>query len=533
MIDKEAILKKAEKYDVVTFDVFDTLIIRDVFKPADIFRLSYGEIGRYLRVIAEIISRALSKNGEVTLKDIDRYFCFSTDKEIEVEKRFCRANPDLKDVVSKLIDCGKKVYAISDMYLDNDTVSGLLEKAGYSIPVMVSCDYGCTKKDGTLFSEFIKKYDLDPAKVLHIGDNFESDFCGAQKVGIDAVHIEKDNFCLSYLEYDLKNIEYAAFVNHGLNRISDPIERIGYEIVGPIILSFCQWVHDRKIDFGFERLFFLSRDMRIIYEVYSKLYSEDDAEYLRISRKSLEFADDNQGEFIDYLKNSGCFGNCAVVDTGWVGIAQVKIDKFCKLIDASSDLGGLYMGVKNSFFSIERSDRSEACFYKTRFDRFKCSIITSFLEALIGVDEGRVIEYRNGNPVFDSERESSRNGIACGAEKFVNDLIINKNNKKLDIRDAKRTFERLFYFPKRKDINTLEKLKYEDVVCSDIVSYDKKNSYFIHPGKFINDLKDSAWKGAFFKKTGLLYPILFFAYGLYGPFGIAKSDKAKIDKLDH
>lgn len=74
MIEIESILKKAEQYDVITFDVFDTLIIRDVRKPADIFRITYGELGRYLRVIAEIIARKTTKK-EVSLKDIDRFFC--------------------------------------------------------------------------------------------------------------------------------------------------------------------------------------------------------------------------------------------------------------------------------------------------------------------------------------------------------------------------------------------------------------------------------------------------------------------------
>lgn len=56
MNETERILKAAEKYDVITFDVFDTLIIRDVMKPVDVYRFCYGTIGRYFRSGAEIIA---------------------------------------------------------------------------------------------------------------------------------------------------------------------------------------------------------------------------------------------------------------------------------------------------------------------------------------------------------------------------------------------------------------------------------------------------------------------------------------------
>ena len=55
----EDVLKKTEKYDVITFDGFDTLLIRDVLKPVDVFRFSYGEIGRYIRILAEMRARSL------------------------------------------------------------------------------------------------------------------------------------------------------------------------------------------------------------------------------------------------------------------------------------------------------------------------------------------------------------------------------------------------------------------------------------------------------------------------------------------
>ena len=387
MTNKESILKIAQNYDVISFDVFDTLLIRDVRIPADVFTLAYGTFGRYVRILAEMKARRMSKTGEVTLGDIDKYCQFSCSRELDFEKAYCRANPVMLEIYKTLRESGKKIYAISDMYLSSEFISHLLINSGYNIPVLVSCEEGCTKKDGLLFNRFLNKYSIKNDQVLHIGDNNESDGEGARKAGIKSYIVEKHSYGSLYTKYNKKKPEYSAFINHGLNEISDPLEKIGYEIVGPIILSFCQWVHKKKAEFGFDRLFFLSRDMRYTYEVYRELYKDDDARYLRISRKSLEFAKSNPGEFVEYLRKEQCYGNSAVVDTGWVGIAQVQIEGYCKGIDSSTDLGGLYMGVKKAYFNIDRSKRSNSCFFSTRYDQFRCSIMTSFWETLIGTNE--------------------------------------------------------------------------------------------------------------------------------------------------
>ena len=72
-------LYKAQKYDIVSFDIFDTLIERNVEKPTDIFfQVGVGCFSNYemamdfqkRRIIAEHIARNISKTGEVNLDDI-------------------------------------------------------------------------------------------------------------------------------------------------------------------------------------------------------------------------------------------------------------------------------------------------------------------------------------------------------------------------------------------------------------------------------------------------------------------------------
>lgn len=59
-----------ENYDVVTFDVFDTLVIRDVLDPTDVFNLIGGKKFRYARVLAELMAVRNSRREEITLEEI-------------------------------------------------------------------------------------------------------------------------------------------------------------------------------------------------------------------------------------------------------------------------------------------------------------------------------------------------------------------------------------------------------------------------------------------------------------------------------
>ena len=531
MTDIDSVLKNAENYDVITFDVFDTLLIRDVMIPADIFTLSYGSVGRYIRILAEVIARKKSKNGEVTLADIDKACPFSCEKELELEIKYCRANPAMLEIYKKLKESGKKIYAISDMYLSSEFIGILLNNAGIDIPVLVSCEENASKKDGSLFRVFLDRFSLHPDSVLHIGDNKISDHEGAKKAGIESLIVQKHHDKISYTRYDRKAPEISSFINHGLNELTDPVEKIGYEIVGPLILSFCQWINRKNKEFGFDRLYFLARDMRFAFEMYGCLYPEDASRYLCVSRRSLNFAKEHPEEMCEYLKKEECFGNVSVVDTGWIGNAQVEIEKYSGMIDDSSDIGGLYLGSKLAFRKLKRSERSRICMYSSRFEQFKCQLFPPFMETLIGCNEKQVISYDNGKPVFDrDESRDKTDKIKDGARKFIEDWKNIKYNAPIDADVSKKSFERMFYHPVNDHIKLIGSLHYEDLKDSSIVSFDEDCRYLLHPGRFMSDLGCSGWKGAFLKKTGFLYPFLLVLYFFFGSLRLYMVDLKKLSR---
>ena len=510
MINTKEILTISKEYKVITFDVFDTLIIRDVEKPADVFRHSYGFWGKYFRILAEQSARKRRKNSEITLSEIGSYFHRKCNSEIEYEKRICRANPKVFELYKELKHMGKKIYAISDMYLDANTVSEILISSGYELDgVFVSSEYACTKETGKLFSVFLETNNYNPEEILHIGDNNKSDYEGACNAGIKAVLIPKHVDCLKYRRYSFKTDELDSFINHGLNEIDNPIERIGYEIVGPMVLCFCQWLHRQCKNNGFDRLYFLARDMHFTFDIYNRLYN-DDTHYLCVSRKSLRNARNNPNDFIQYLNSEGCYGNIAVIDTGWVGTAQVEIEKYSKQIDPSTDLGGLYLGTNVAYRIRKRSKRSFACVYSKFVEQLKCELASAFLEVLIGSQERQVVSYENGVPIFtDDSTDDSNNSVKMGAGKFIEDWSTIKDNKKISPESIKKPFERLFKNPYPEDIDALGDMRCDDVEISRIISYGGKEKYKRHINLWFHDLSLSPWKGGYFKKSFRYYrPLL-------------------------
>lgn len=527
MIDINELQERTSKYNVITFDVFDTLIIRDIPKPSELFRYEYGLFGKALRIFAELFARNISKSDEITLDDIYKFIPYNVNRELEFEKKICRANPKMLEFYNS-IKGSKKIYAISDMYMSEEVIREILHNAGYDIDkIYVSSSYAKTKITGELYKIFLEEENINPENVCHIGDNPVSDINGSRIAGIDSAKIEKHQNELSYRKINRKNYELNSFINHGICEIEDPIEKLGYEIVGPIILGFCQWVHDRYIHYGFDKMFFLARDMRFTYETYKLIYPEDKIEYLCVSRKSMLYAKDNPEEFLKYLRVKGCFGNVTIVDTGWIGHAQVRIEKFSKMIDEKSDIGGLFLGAQVPYRFIKRSKNSEVCFYNSLLGQFKCELYPPFMETLIGSNEKQVISYIDGIPVFDRDIDINQtNVVKSGASTFINDWVRIKNNKDIDLKAAKVAFEKLFYHPKDEDIKLLGSFEYENYKSTKLFTYTSDAKYILHIGKWLSDLSDSGWKGAFFKKNPWYLRILF------GPYAVVNSIRIMMSNME-
>lgn len=202
-VDIDVYKKKMERYDVVSFDIFDTLLYRVVNKPTDVFYLMEPWAEEHFgiqdfgikRITAEKEARDLTKSEEITLDDIYRVLHAGREtadklkeKECKTEIMVLRRDNKMAELLSYAIEMGKKVLIISDMYQSKEFLQMAFKKVGinnYDV-LYVSSEEKKTKAAGSLFAEVAEREKIDKKKWLHIGDNYHSDYAVPKKVGISA-----------------------------------------------------------------------------------------------------------------------------------------------------------------------------------------------------------------------------------------------------------------------------------------------------------------------------------------------------------
>lgn len=204
--------KFIQKYKAVSFDIFDTLVERNVDSPEDIFKkvgkMVFGEnkADQFCnqRKRAEIEARKRQNSGEVTLNQIYNELCSKYDNdtidllrstEIEMEIQSCYKKGSTKKIYEMCLKLKKDIFLISDMYLPYDVIERILEKCninGYC-KIYISNIYGKNKISGELFDIVLHENSIKPSEIIHIGDSIRADFIGARKVKIKSFLIGRKN----------------------------------------------------------------------------------------------------------------------------------------------------------------------------------------------------------------------------------------------------------------------------------------------------------------------------------------------------
>ena len=206
-----------DNYDLISFDIFDTLLLRAVSKPIEVFNhiwerakkeeicmtdISPTEFMK-LRVEMEHRARGKASGREVNLDEIYNELPnqIVTDVkrlknlELVVEKECCYPNYTMYELVKSAKRLGKKVVLLSDMYLSKEQIIMILEHNKIDTAVFdgifISNEMGCTKQDGGLYEILLNDWpQIEKTKILHIGDNENSDYVKAINAGIQAVHYD-------------------------------------------------------------------------------------------------------------------------------------------------------------------------------------------------------------------------------------------------------------------------------------------------------------------------------------------------------
>lgn len=291
-------------YEVISFDVFDTLINRCVGNPHNVFLVMervlcerYGNdfIGfAKKRITSERQANIFSDKEEISLAEIYEYLdinrkdiVYQLEKDIEIELSV--VNFEIFKIYQECLNQKKRIVICSDMYLDKETIKKILEKNQYTgyEQIYLSSDRNKRKSTGTLYKELIVEANITPEKILHIGDNFNSDYFHAKKKGISAIHYSpikrhKENCTYPY------NIFYGDMPQKFLKNFY--WEQVGKYSLGNFLFGYSKWLV-RELEAGqYDHVFFLSRDgfiMQKAMEIMApdKLISK--SSYLYVSRRAL------------------------------------------------------------------------------------------------------------------------------------------------------------------------------------------------------------------------------------------------------
>lgn len=206
-MNEKGIIKKINRYSVISFDIFDTLIEREASTPTDIFELvekrCHIDNFKAERISAEQRARRCSVNGEVSLDDIYseiRHFPYEVLEglkqcELEVEMEQCRQKTSIHCIYEWAKIHNKKVIIISDMYLPAEQIANMLRKCGYTgyEKLYISNEYGCNKISGKLFLQAINDLSLQSSSLIHLGDSLKADYLGAKGVRVKSILLPRKN----------------------------------------------------------------------------------------------------------------------------------------------------------------------------------------------------------------------------------------------------------------------------------------------------------------------------------------------------
>ena len=276
-VTREEVLEQIDQSDVISFDIFDTLITRAVLYPTDVYELveqkivaKYGQ-GFGFSEKRQAAERELSRTGVPTFDDIYKELegqialTESELKEIQelewqTELQVLLPRYDMCRVFRYALEQQKKVYLVSDMYYTGAQLTYLLTGLGITgyEKLLVSCDYGTTKEQG-LFQ--VLKEEVAADRYLHIGDNYSADVKSAERNGITGVWIKSgvELFDAVYWAEDfaggsslVERVKQGLFIARLFNSpfalakeelaIRSPRD-LGYLLFAPILTDYCLWLY--------------------------------------------------------------------------------------------------------------------------------------------------------------------------------------------------------------------------------------------------------------------------------------------------
>lgn len=291
---------QAPSVHVLSLDIFDTLLTRPVVDdPRDIFHLVAAKVDDAFDLdFVALRWHAEKELGDpyATLDDIyahiQRRHGLSPElaarlkkEEMLCERTLLQPRPDMLELCRAAQAAGKRIIAVSDMYLPSSFLLDVLHEKGFAAveAVYVSAEHKARKSDsGALFDIMLRKEQVDAANVLHMGDHTRSDVAVPLSKGMAAVHIPSVRQMLRARGGDMAAVLvetarqdplWGLLLGQALDQIfarpehsPETLDRcpdtaaISRLALGPLVTALCLKVRNIAMHEGYPRVYYASRD---------------------------------------------------------------------------------------------------------------------------------------------------------------------------------------------------------------------------------------------------------------------------------
>jgi FMN phosphatase YigB (HAD superfamily) len=311
--------KAADPCMTISFDLFDTLLIRrthnpDLVKPQVARFIASKAQQRGIRISWENVQKIRDTIEDDQRRETGKHFqdheaCYPqfmtrllqeifaddnvglleevTQYEISVENAMLVPRGELVRWLRELKGLGKRIFVVSDIYLPAYILEKLIEHAGFLDcvdSVISSADTFLAKASGAAFSMMKEKFGLEYTQWLHIGDNPFSDGLRPAEKGIAAL-ILRDS-----MEKKRKSLERRYYIysqgrpfwrGRSIQQLMLPLEdenipqeelyRAGYSFLAPLFGAFVQGILEKMEEYSLNRLYFFSREGWLLQNIWDRV----------------------------------------------------------------------------------------------------------------------------------------------------------------------------------------------------------------------------------------------------------------------
>jgi glycosyltransferase involved in cell wall biosynthesis/FMN phosphatase YigB (HAD superfamily) len=266
--------------DVVSIDVFDTVLTRRVVATEDVWWIAGARLAERTgdaelaeRYVAAR-TRAAADLPHAPLGELVRHPAFdgfppgAADVEAEVEATLFRAVPGAVDGLRRLREGGVALAFVTDMHLGRRDLWNALVDRGLATEadqLVISSEVGKSKARGGLFAEL----GPDRQRVVHLGNDLWSDVAMAEAEGVRGLAIAsaEPNRAEARMAQRRGSVGTAVAAASRLARLrqtsADPLDAALVEtgaLAGQCFGAFLLWARDQCATEGITDVGFLARD---------------------------------------------------------------------------------------------------------------------------------------------------------------------------------------------------------------------------------------------------------------------------------